>query len=115
MTAVVVRGPAGHIGLMWLIDQSNAADYLRDTGRVAADEPLRVSELAGGVSNLVLLVERQPPGEALVIKQARAQLRTQQVWFSSIERIWREADVLAACGELLARSGWPIGRRHTAG
>jgi 5-methylthioribose kinase len=104
VTAVVARGPAGHIGLMWLIDQSNAADYLRDTGRVAPDEPLRVSELAGGVSNLVLLVERQPPGEALVIKQARAQLRTQQVWFSSIERIWREADVLAACGELLARA-----------
>ena len=30
------------------------------------------------------------PGERFVLKQARAQLRTAQPWFSSVERNWRE-------------------------
>ena len=51
---------------------------------------------------MVLLVERPDrPGHAFVLKQARAQLRTEQPWFSSIERNWREADVLRACQQLL--------------
>ncbi len=29
--------------------------------------------------------------------------RTPHAWFSSVERVWREAEVLAACGELLKR------------
>ena len=43
---------------------------------------------------MVLLVERSPPAADFVLKQARAQLRTRQEWFSSVERIWREAEVL---------------------
>ncbi len=84
------------------IDDTRAAQYLRDTGRIAPDEVVRVSELAGGVSNMVLLVERpQRPDEDLVLKQARGQLRTQKPWFSRLERIWREADVLRVCSRLI--------------
>jgi len=90
---------------MRLIDQQNAEQFLRETLRVAADERVIVRELAGGVSNMVLLVERPDrPGEDFVIKQARAQLRTRQPWFSSVERAWREADVLKICRQLLERA-----------
>ena len=49
--------------------------------------------LAGGVSNRTVLVERES-GEAWVVKQALAKLRVQVDWFSSPERIHREADGL---------------------
>jgi 5-methylthioribose kinase len=87
---------------MRLVDRQNAEHYLRETKRVAFDERVIVRELAGGVSNMVLLVERpDQPGAEFVLKQARAQLRTSQPWFSSVERAWREADVLRICGQLL--------------
>lgn len=88
---------------MRLIDASTAESYLRTTPLVSHDEPLAVRELAGGVSNMVLLVERQArPNDRFVIKQARAQLRTAEPWFSSVERIWREAEVLSECTRLLS-------------
>jgi aminoglycoside phosphotransferase (APT) family kinase protein len=46
--------------------------------------------LTGGVSNRVVLVER-PSGDAWVVKQALAKLRVAADWFSSPERIHREA------------------------
>ena len=66
------------------------AAYLRETGRIGADEEPLVRVLAGGVSNRTVLVER-PNGEAWVVKQALAKLRVQVDWFSSPERIHREA------------------------
>lgn len=90
---------------MRLIDQHTAEAYLREKARLEPEEKVRVRELTGGVSNMVLLVERPDrPGHDFVLKQARAQLRTEQAWFSSVERIWREADVLRACQQLLERS-----------
>ena len=57
------------------IEQPDAlAAYLRASGRVGADEPLRIRTLAGGVSNKTVLVER-PSGEAWVLKQALPKLR----------------------------------------
>jgi 5-methylthioribose kinase len=87
---------------MRLLDASTAEDYLRQSSRLARQERVRVRELTGGVSNMVLLVERpERPGDDFVLKQARAQLRTPHAWFSSVERIWREADVLSICNRLL--------------
>ncbi len=92
---------------MRLIDEQTAPDYLRETGRIGPREHVSVQELAGGVSNMVLLVERAPngnePGERFVLKQAREQLRTAQPWFSNVERNWREAEVLTICAQLLER------------
>jgi 5-methylthioribose kinase len=83
------------------IDATNAADFLRAAGRVAADEPVVVRELAGGVSNVVLLVTLPARGEQFVLKQARGRLRVKEDWRCSIERIWREVEVLRVCGDVL--------------
>jgi len=86
---------------MRLIDERNAEAYLRETGRIRADEGARIIELAGGVSNVVLLVTRLRDGESFVLKQAREQLRVAQPWHCSVERIWREVDVLRVCESLV--------------
>src|SRR4051812_45306442 len=64
--------------------------YLRQKDRIAAEESPDVQVLAGGVSNRTVLVRRES-GEAWVLKQALAKLRVKVDWFSSPERIHREA------------------------
>ena len=64
--------------------------YLRHTGRIAPAEHPRIAVLEGGVSNRTVLVERES-GEAWVLKQALAKLRVPVDWFSSPDRIHREA------------------------
>jgi 5-methylthioribose kinase len=87
------------------IDASNAAAYLTAAGLISGPERATIRELTGGVSNMVLLVERPSEGEAsFVVKQARRQLRTRQPWFSRLERIWREVEVIEVCQQLLAKS-----------
>jgi len=76
----------------------NLAPYLHQRGVIARDS-VDVEELFGGVSNRVYLV-RPSDGQALVVKQARPQLRTAAPWFCTVERIWREMDVLRACHDL---------------
>lgn len=83
------------------ITAKNAADYLIETGRLRADDLVEISELSGGVSNVVLLV-RQPGRDDFVLKQARAQLRVPQPWFCGVERVLREIDVLKLCQRFLA-------------
>jgi 5-methylthioribose kinase len=84
------------------IDSQTAEDYLRRRGHLVPDDSVQIRELSGGVSNMVLLVQwNDEPMRRLVLKQARPRLRTAQPWFSSVERIWREADVLRVCASLL--------------
>jgi aminoglycoside phosphotransferase (APT) family kinase protein len=64
--------------------------YLRQTGRIEADEQPQFTNLAGGVSNRTVLVTR-PGGEQWVLKQALSKLRVPVDWFSSPERVHREA------------------------
>lgn len=64
--------------------------YLRQTGRIAPDETPRIQRLEGGVSNRTVLLERAN-GDAWVLKQALEKLRVQVDWFSSPQRIHREA------------------------
>lgn len=98
---------------MFEVTEASAAEYLRSRGLVAPDEPITVRRLTGGVSNEVLLVERPARDSAeakaraenqlvgnFVLKQARAQLRTPQPWFSSVERNWREVAVQQRCAAL---------------
>ena len=80
---------------------ASAPEYLRARGLAAPGEPLVIRELSGGVSNIVLLVER-PGGRRFVLKQALPRLRVEQEWLCSIERIWREVEVLRLCGRLVA-------------
>jgi 5-methylthioribose kinase len=64
--------------------------YLRRAGHIPADEQPAIRNMAGGVSNRTVLVER-PSGEAWVVKQALKKLRVAVEWYSSPERIHREA------------------------
>jgi aminoglycoside phosphotransferase (APT) family kinase protein len=80
------------------LSADNALDYLRGRGWVGPG-PARVEPLGGGVSNVVLRVEQ---GERrLVVKQSRPQLRTRDAWFSDLERVYREQEVMEALGPLL--------------
>lgn len=102
--------PPRHVHIpMRLIDAASAADYLRETGRLDPDEKVQVTELTGGVSNVVLLVERASDRPDFVVKQARGQLRVAQPWFCSVERIWREVEVLRICQRVLASGDRPTG------
>jgi aminoglycoside phosphotransferase (APT) family kinase protein len=64
--------------------------YLRQMDLIETEEAPEIRLLPGGVSNRTVLVERSN-GEAWVLKQALAKLRVQVDWFSSPERIHREA------------------------
>ncbi len=64
--------------------------YLVRGGHIDPGEPITARVLAGGVSNRTVLVERTN-GDAWVLKQALAKLRVAVDWFSSPERIHREA------------------------
>jgi 5-methylthioribose kinase len=69
------------------LQASNAAEYLASRG--ISLEPVRITELGGGVSNTVLLIETD--GRRFVLKQALGKLRVQDDWFSDRERIFRES------------------------
>ncbi|GCE08878.1 phosphotransferase family protein [Dictyobacter aurantiacus] len=64
--------------------------YLQAHGRIEPEEEPIIQILAGGISNRTVLVQRAD-GESWVIKQALAKLRVATDWFSSPERIHREA------------------------
>ena len=89
--------------MLWL-EADNAELYLRDTERISPGQRVQIQRLAGGVSNEVLYVAF-PDGDAadFVLKQARPQLRVADPWFCGVQRIWREAEVLRVCQEVLAR------------
>jgi 5-methylthioribose kinase len=77
--------------------------WLRRTGKIGSDETPLCKNLAGGVSNRTVLVERASD-EAWVMKQALEKLRVKADWFSSPLRIHREASGLRHL-EKLAPSG----------
>jgi 5-methylthioribose kinase len=66
---------------------SNAAEYLSSRG-ITGDAP-RITELGGGVSNTVLLVETGQ--RRFVMKQALGKLRVEADWFSDRDRAFRES------------------------
>ncbi|MFN8709994.1 MAG: phosphotransferase family protein [Planctomyces sp.] len=69
---------------------SQLSAWLKKSGYVSEDENLTVSTLSGGVSNRTVLVERSN-GDRWVLKQALEKLRVRVDWFSSPNRIHREA------------------------
>jgi 5-methylthioribose kinase len=83
---------------MFELTADNALDYLRDHGRIRPG-PAEVQALSGGVSNLVLRV--RTPERTFVLKQSRPQLRTRDAWFSDLDRVYREQDVMQVLYPLL--------------
>ncbi len=94
-----------------LLDADTAADYLRERGWVGPG-PVAVEALSGGVSNVVLRVEQG--GRRFVVKQSRPQLRTKESWFSDVERVNREREVMEALGPLLPPGVVPAVLFHDA-
>jgi 5-methylthioribose kinase len=76
----------------------NAADYLRRRGWIGAG-PAAIEQLSGGVSNVVLRIETAD--RLFVLKQSRPQLRTRDAWFSDLERVYREQEVMQTLAPLL--------------
>ena len=83
---------------MFEITTDNAESYLRSRNWIGAG-PVGIEPLSGGVSNLVLRVETG--GERFVLKQSRPQLRTRDAWFSDLNRIYREQEVMQALVDVL--------------
>jgi 5-methylthioribose kinase len=84
----------------------NAADYLRETGRVPLGRAVEVKALGWGVSNVVLRVD--VAGEApFVLKQAREKLRTRALWLSRLDRIWNEREAMELLGTVLPEGTVP--------
>lgn len=80
----------------------SAPDYVR---RFTGTSGVRVTPLAGGVSNTVLLVES---GEArLVVKQSLPQLRVEEEWLCDRSRILRESAAMQLLSPLLAAGSVP--------
>ncbi len=89
------------------IEADNVAEVLAGLGWIAPGESLDVRLLLGGVSNMVMHVERETPRggsisrKSFVLKQARSQLDVEEPWFCSVERLEREVLVLQICRHLL--------------
>lgn len=77
----------------------NATEILHARGHLPDPHTAKVRELSGGVSNAVFLIEQG--ADRFVVKQARGKLRVQADWQCSVERIWREVDVLLATTDSL--------------
>lgn len=82
------------------LSPSNAVEYLLCRGILPPGTEATAEVLAWGVSNQVLRVSPEQ-GADLVLKQSREQLRTRADWFSRLDRIYREVEVMKKLGELL--------------
>ena len=78
---------------MFELTAENIIDYLRGQGWIG-NEPAQAETMSGGVSNFVVRVTT--PTSCFVLKQSRSQLRTRDPWFSDLDRIWREQEVMQA-------------------
>jgi 5-methylthioribose kinase len=97
---IVIHPKGSPLRPMREVTPETAAEYLRETGRVARDEAVAVRALGWGVSNVVLRVEVEG-GPPFVLKQARERLRTRAHWVSRLDRIWTEHAALVCLASLL--------------
>jgi 5-methylthioribose kinase len=98
---------------MFDLTPQNIGSYLRKRGWIPPDKTVQANLLAWGVSNLVMRIVIKPDDKTarnlseVVIKQSRRKLRTQAEWFSRLDRIWREADVITVIEPLLPKGTVP--------
>jgi 5-methylthioribose kinase len=83
------------------LSEENAAQYLRSR-RILAH---RVTELGGGISNVVLLVETGE--ESFILKQSLSQLRVKDKWLADRSRIFREMESLIDMASILPKASVP--------
>lgn len=88
------------------IDCDNVVEYLHRVGILKNERDARAQWLTWGVSNVVLRVFVEPRQD-IVVKQSREQLRTKADWFSRLDRIYREADVMQILAKILPPQAVP--------
>jgi len=88
------------------VDVNNVQNYLHDKRRLQPEETATVELLAWGVSNVVLRVTTST-GSEFVLKQSSEQLRTEVLWKSRLDRIYRECDVMRTVVEFLPAAAVP--------
>jgi 5-methylthioribose kinase len=95
-------------GQEFLLNPQNAQEYLEARGLVRPGEHIELRALGGGVSNVVLLVERPgQPERSWVIKQSLGKLRVQDDWRADRARIFREAEALQSLRPALGSAALP--------
>ncbi len=88
------------------LTQETILDYLIDQGRLPKDQPAQAELLAWGVSNMVFRI-RPASGGDFVVKQSREQLRTKAAWFSQLERIHTEIDLMRSLADCVPTGSIP--------
>ena len=81
----------------------SAVELVLDRGLCRASDRPQGTRLTGGVSSNVILVEAASAEQRWVLKQPCPRLKVSADWQCSVERIWREVEVLEICGKLLER------------
>ena len=82
-------------------DHTALLKALRASGRIKPDEQPEFETLTGGVSNRAVRVINRDGRDDWVLKQALGKLRVDVDWFSSPERIYREAEGLSWLGRII--------------
>ena len=86
----------------------DAIRWLREVGQIGDDEVPELKKLTGGVSNRTVMVRRlRTQTDTWVIKQALEKLRVEVDWFSSPDRVHREAAGLRWLERLLPHGAVP--------
>ena len=85
---------------MYEVSADNVVEYLISQGVLEKGARARAETLAWGVSNVVLRITPET-GIPFVVKQSREKLRTKADWFSRLDRIWRETEVMRLLHSLL--------------
>ena len=83
------------------LSEKNAAQYLKSRGILAH----RVTELGGGISNVVLLVETGE--QSFILKQSLSQLRVKDKWLADRSRIFGEMESLIDTASILPKGSVP--------
>jgi len=78
----------------------NVVEYLHASGRLDPAVAATAHTLAWGVSNAVLRIQ-PTKGDDFVLKQSRGKLRTEADWFSRLDRIFRECELMQTLAPLL--------------
>ena len=83
------------------LNEKNAVPYLKSRQILAK----RVTELGGGISNVVLLVETD--SEPFILKQSLSRLRVKDNWLADRSRIFREMESLIDTASFLPKGSVP--------
>lgn len=86
------------------LNAAAAIQYVSNRFQVPA-EYVRATDLSGGVSNHVVLVET--PETTFVLKQSLGKLKVQEDWYADRSRIFREAEALRQMSNLLPPGSVP--------